>query len=108
METEQQEQKSQSQTGLIVFLLIVILGILIFILYMVYRERQKTIKQRISQAFGIKKKSNTLQSLKHSGQSFWKSVRQSGKEVADDFRKSFRSGKKSHRGSRLSANKSKK
>lgn len=102
METEQQEQKSHNQTGLIVFLLIVILGVLLFILYMVYRERQKTIKQRISQAFGIKKKSNTLQSLRHSGQSFWKSVRQSSKEVADDVRKSLRSGKKSHRGNRSS------
>jgi uncharacterized protein HemX len=92
METE--EQQPNNRTGLIVFLLIAILGVLVFMVYMIYQNRQKTITQRISQAVGIKKKSN-LQNLKKSGKAFLQSIRQEGQNIANDLRKSFKSGRRS-------------
>ncbi len=97
MSTEETEKKQSSQTGLIVFLLIVILGVLLFILYMIYQYRQKTIMERLAQAFGVQKKKSKLQSLGQSGKELLTSVWQDGKQVASDLRKSFRSGKKSKR-----------
>ena len=93
MSTEETEKTQSSQTGLIVFLLIVILGVLLFILYMIYQYRQKTVRERLSLAFGVKKKSK-FQSL---GQSFLKSIRADGHQVASSLRKSFRNGKHSKR-----------
>lgn len=65
MSTEQQEQ-DRNHTGLIIFLLIVIIGMLLFILYMIYQHRQETIIGRLAQAFGVKKKpvSSSLHSIK--------------------------------------------
>jgi uncharacterized membrane protein len=60
MSTKETEKKQSSHTGFIVFLLIVILGVLLFILYMIYQYRQKTIMERLAQAFGVKKKKSKL------------------------------------------------
>ena len=104
METE--EKQPNNQTGLIVFLLIVILSVLLYILYMIYQNSQKTITQRISEAVGIKKKSN-LQNLKKSGKTFLKSIRQEGQNFADDLRKSLQSGKKRYHQRNVSFDKKK-
>lgn len=66
----EKEEEQHYATGWIVFLLFIIVGVL---LYMVYQNRPKTIFQRGSQLLGIKKKS-PLQKMGYQGKKFLKSV----------------------------------
>lgn len=99
MDTLQQEKSIP--TGWIIFLLIVIIVILIFLLYMVYHYRRRTMIERLSETFGVKKRSG-LQSLGKKTKQMLGKLQKQRVDFLEDLRKTSYPSKSSSRVSRLS------